>query len=390
MRNVILLIIIIILVLTLVFKKVNIALSVSVGAFVYGFFNYGFNIVEVTLKSIDLSIPATVGTFISAILLTELMYLKGASTSIVKGLSIFGARSAAITAPMIIGLLPMPGGAYTSAMITSPLYEVLGLKSEERTYVNYWFRHIFSITWPLVPGVVIVAGILGLEPYMVSSYTWPISLASMTSGLILSTRLLKESRLPEKDIRGILHLWPLLAVLSIVFITGVSMLHALLITSIVYILVTRVRLREFMHALKYALNPTILVVVIIALIFSKYLQFSNVGVEFVNLLKDWEIITSFILSFVIGIAIGIESISMALSTSILASFIPLEKLVYGFLGLYIGHLLSPSHPCLVMTVEYYKSEYPKVYRYLLVSAIITIIITLMTISLFTSLNVTLR
>lgn len=376
MKNVILLIVAILLILTLIFKKVNVALSVSVGAFVYGFFNYGFNIVEVTLKSIDLSMPTTVGTYVLAILLTELMYLKGASTNIVKGLNVFGARSAAITAPMIIGLLPMPGGACASAMITNPLYEVLGLKSEERTYINYWFRHIFSITWPLVPGVVIVAGILGLEPYMVSAYTWPISLASMTSGLILSTRLLKESRLPEKDIKGILHLWPLLAVLSIVFITGISMLYALLITSIVYMLVTRVRLKEFMHALKYALNPTILVVVIIALIFSKYLQFSNVGVEFFNLLKGWETITSFILSFVIGITIGIESISMALSTSILVSFIPPEKLVYGFLGLYIGHLLSPSHPCLVMTVEYYKSEYPKVYRYLIISAIVTVMITL--------------
>jgi len=375
-KNIILLIVTILLILALIFKKVNVALSVSVGAFVYGFFNYGFNIVEVTLKSIDLSMPATVGTYVLAILLTELMYLKGASTNIVKGLNVFGARSAAITAPMIIGLLPMPGGAYASAMITNPLYEVLGLKSEERTYVNYWFRHIFSITWPLVPGVVIVAGILGLEPYMVSAYTWPISLASMTSGLILSTRLLKESTLPEKDIKGILHLWPLLAVLSIVFITGILMLYALLITSIVYMLVTRVRLKEFMHALKYALNPTILVVVIIALIFSKYLQFSNVGVEFFNLLKGLEIITSFILSFVIGITIGIESISMALSTSILVSFIPLEKLVYGFLGLYIGHLLSPSHPCLVMTVEYYKSEYPKVYRYLIISAIVTVMITL--------------
>jgi len=265
-KNIILLIVTILLILALIFKKVNVALSVSVGAFVYGFFNYGFNIVEVTLKSIDLSMPATVGTYVLAILLTELMYLKGASTNIVKGLNVFGARSAAITAPMIIGLLPMPGGAYASAMITNPLYEVLGLKSEERTYVNYWFRHIFSITWPLVPGVVIVAGILGLEPYMVSAYTWPISLASMTSGLILSTRLLKESTLPEKDIKGILHLWPLLAVLSIVFITGILMLYALLITSIVYMLVTRVRLKEFMHALKYALNPTILVVVIIALI----------------------------------------------------------------------------------------------------------------------------
>jgi integral membrane protein (TIGR00529 family) len=318
----------------------------------------------------------TVGTFILAILLTELMHLKGASTNIVKGLNILGARSAAIATPIIIGLLPMPGGAYASAMITNPLYETLRLRPEERTYVNYWFRHIFSITWPLVPGVVIVAGILGLEPYIVSAYTWPISLASLTAGLILTTRLLKESIPLEKDIRGILHLWPLLTILSIAFITGISMFYALLITSILYVLVTHVRFKEFTHALRHALNPTILIVVIVALIFSKYLQFSNVGVEFFNLLKGWETIFSFAISFIIGIAIGIESVSMALSISILASFIPSENLIYGFLGLYIGHLLSPCHPCLIMTVEYYKSEYLKVYKYLLFSVAVTIFLAL--------------
>jgi len=212
---------------------------------------------------------------------------------------------------------------------------------------------------------------------MVSAYSWPISLASLMTGLILSKRLLRESTLPDKDIKGILLIWPLLAVLSIVFITGVSMLYALLITSILYMWVTHTRFKEFMHALKHALNPTISIIVIVALIFSKYLQFSNVGVEFFNLLEGWEIVFSFVFSFIIVIAIGIESVSMALSISILASFIPFEKLVYGFLGLYIGHLLSPCHPCLVMTVEYYKSEYPKVYKYLLFSVIVTMLLTLL-------------
>ncbi|WP_405049897.1 DUF401 family protein [Saccharolobus sp.] len=79
--------------------------------------------------------------------------------------------------------------------------------------------------------------------------------------------------------------------------------------------------------------------------------------------------------FIIGIVVGIESVGMVLSISILTTSIPARFLIYGFLGVYIGHLLSPSHPCLVMTVEYYKSEYLKVYKYIGLSAIITVIIT---------------
>lgn len=371
------LIIAIFLIFAFVFKKVNVVIAVSVGAVVYGFLTYGLDIFEVTLRSIDVNIAITIGTYTLAIFLTESMYLKGVTKNIVKGLNSLGAKSTAIMAPTIIGLLPMPGGAYASAMITDPVFEVLALKPEERTYINYWFRHVFAITWPLYPGVIIVANMIGIEPYMMWKYTWPISVASIIAGIVLSIHKLKQSIVLEKDIRGIIHLWPLLIVMLLTLLMNIPTIYALLLVSVMFVLTTRIGFKEFKQALKYALNPTIIGVVIAALIFSKYILFSNIGIEFLNILKGWETIASFLISFILGLTIGIESISMTLSTSILISFVDLEKLVYGFLGVYLGHLLSPSHPCLVITIEYFKSEYPKVYKYVFVSAVITLIIAIL-------------
>ncbi len=42
-----------------------------------------------------------------------------------------------------IGPLPMPGGAYISAVVVDPLYDKMGLKSHQKTFLNYWMRHIW-------------------------------------------------------------------------------------------------------------------------------------------------------------------------------------------------------------------------------------------------------
>ena len=44
--------------------------------------------------------------------------------------------------PVLIGLLPMPGGAAFSAPMVRQTGEPLGLDDRELALVNYWFRHV--------------------------------------------------------------------------------------------------------------------------------------------------------------------------------------------------------------------------------------------------------
>lgn len=60
--------------------------------------------------------------------------------------------------PALIGLLPMPGGAVVSA----PMVEQCGHGSRDTQHsINYWFRHIWEIWWPLYPPVLLAAGMSG-------------------------------------------------------------------------------------------------------------------------------------------------------------------------------------------------------------------------------------
>lgn len=63
--------------------------------------------------------------------------------------------------------------------------------------------------------------------------------------------------------------------------------------------VSHVSKKDIKEAFRYALNPTILAIVIIALIFSKFLEFSNVGNELLDLLKGLGIYYFTITSFLI-------------------------------------------------------------------------------------------
>ena len=51
--------------------------------------------------------------------------------------------------PALIGLLPMPGGAIFSCPMVRDTAADTNLTNEQKGLINYWFRHIWEISWPL-------------------------------------------------------------------------------------------------------------------------------------------------------------------------------------------------------------------------------------------------
>jgi len=72
-------------------------------------------------------------------------------------------RIAMAIAPLLIGTLPMPGGAVLSA----PLVEAMDSDHEHSSgtlsAANYWFRHTLELTWPLYPAFLITASLSGVS-----------------------------------------------------------------------------------------------------------------------------------------------------------------------------------------------------------------------------------
>ena len=75
----------------------------------------------------------------------------------------------------LIGLLPMPGGALFSAPLVESSLTRYSVSGEQKTLLNYWFRHIWEYWWPLYPGVVLAVAMLNVETWRFMALMAPMS-----------------------------------------------------------------------------------------------------------------------------------------------------------------------------------------------------------------------
>jgi hypothetical protein len=132
-------------------RRVDVSISLAARAVAYGIAAFGPGVLAATAAAFNAFKAYVLTSLIFAVALGFL--LREQKARIASGLSALGARAAAFAIPAAIGLLPMPGGAYISAVVVDPLYDKMGLKSHQKTFLNYWMRHIWIPVWPLFQGV---------------------------------------------------------------------------------------------------------------------------------------------------------------------------------------------------------------------------------------------
>src|SRR5690606_38554109 len=119
----------------------------------------------------------------------------GAMTSAISALrQIF--RDARITValiPAIIGLVPVMGGAMLSAPLVSEASDELKLSAERRTFLNFWFRHVWEYMLPTFPTIFLTASIVGFSVADLTLVNLPLSAAAITAGILFGFRGVKGS-----------------------------------------------------------------------------------------------------------------------------------------------------------------------------------------------------
>ena len=88
----------------------------------------------------------------------------------------------------MIGLLPMPGGALVSAPMVETSLSKHSIPGEQKTVLNYWFRHIWEFWWPLYPGVILAVALLEVETWNFMILMAPMTLVSIAAGILYILR----------------------------------------------------------------------------------------------------------------------------------------------------------------------------------------------------------
>ncbi|WP_193386189.1 DUF401 family protein [Thermoproteus tenax] len=341
-------------------RKIDVAASLAAGALLYGAMTLGPRALEATISSFNYSMFEVLSSLILAMALGYLMRMR--REAIASGLIAVGPRFAAFAIPAAIGLLPMPGGAYISAVVADPLYNKMGLGGAQRSFLNYWMRHIWIPIWPLFQGVLITAAVLNVPVLRVISWSWPASVAALVAGVAVGAREVRRAE-AEGRLKDLVSLWPLLAVAALSLIAPIYIAVAAALA--LFVAVHRPGGPAMAEAFRYALTPRIMAIIVFSLMFSEYIRASGLSELLASRLGAAAPLAAFLVPFLVGLATGVEFTFAALAFPPLAPLLHGYRLAVAFLGGFLGVMLSPAHSCFVLTTDYYKAEYRDVYRLLI-------------------------
>jgi len=288
-----------------------------------------------------------------------------------------GARTATVILPLLIGLMPMPAGSLLSAPLVDNVLKDFGCTPHFKCAANYWFRHLAEFAWPIYAGLILTEGITGLPIGRVALLQLPLSLTMILIGLFFFVRRIEskpgQTSAFAKPVLGILStIWPVLAAIFLYGAFKIDLTLAVLIAVVALVVVDRPSKTVLLSSLKKGLSYKLILLVYGILSFQMILELSG-GIESIPRLATVynlpvELII-FLVCFSIGILTGMVSAYVGLGYALLAGFLYQPEIIpanimIAYLSGFIGVMLSPTHLCLIFTIEYFGADLLKVYRIL--------------------------
>jgi integral membrane protein (TIGR00529 family) len=287
--------------------------------------------------------------------------------------------------PMLIGLLPMVGGAMFSAPMVQEASRGLNVSRERQTFVNYWFRHAWETIFPLYPSLVLAAGLMGAPPQALTVTQWPLFLATVTGGILFGLLGIQRARPDDGALPGraetlrllFKSIWPILLVLGLSIVLGVDLILSLLVTIAALMAIHRPGLRRLM-VLARGMPLGTVPIIFGAMIFRRVLESSHAVEAVSQALAGLGIplpVIVFAVPLVAGLLTGLAAAAFAIGFPIVFPLCGPDLLGsgYGLLayaGGYVGIMVSPMHLCLSLTRVYFEAGWGGIYRRLLPAALL--------------------
>ncbi len=281
--------------------------------------------------------------------------------------------------PAMIGLMPVPGGALISAPMIEDLADEADLSPEYRTYLNYWFRHVWEYSYPLYPGLILSAVILDIDLTRLIAYQFPLSLAAILGGSIfglIGIRKHFRPRLNGKDLwkqlaEFIKGFWPILFIM--IALVGFKLPFILVLLVIVPLFgLVGLGLNKFIKVAWKALDYKIIGTIYAVLVFKDIINESGAVEELSIVFNEWGvpvIVLFIVLPFLIGYLNGITHAYVSVAFPLLLPFflglngeVDLSKVQLAYTFGFIGVLFSPVHLCLVLSTKYFNADLNGVYK----------------------------
>ena len=213
--------------------KLNLGLSIITGALILGvWMGLGFQgIGDSFLGTVTEMETISLGLIVGLIMvLSGLMDKSGQMARMVKGLSILARDGRTVGSVMaaLIGLLPMPGGALFSAPMVETSLDKDGVTREQKTALNYWFRHVWEYWWPLYPGVILAVALMEVKTWHFIALMAIMTPVSILAGILFILKPIEKIEVQEQGgfswegVKGFIwEMMPIILVILFIFLLPV-------------------------------------------------------------------------------------------------------------------------------------------------------------------------
>ncbi|MFC2045739.1 DUF401 family protein [Chloroflexota bacterium] len=367
--------------LILIKVKLHPGFAIFAGSLIISFLVFAPSTIPVMMQQtlIDYQTIRLMVIIASALTLSYLMEGKGLLAELASAMESINPKLALHFIPAVIGFVPMPAGALISATASQGLGKRMGLTAEQGTFINYWFRHIWEPCLPVYPAIIITSVVLAVPLSSIVTALLPLTALSITFGAIASYRILKNVRVVKSESnRNIAHsfvrgAWPILFLIPSVLL-GLEAMIAFPLTLALLAIQQRVKWSEMKKALKYGLDPKILLLLYSVMLYKATIESSGAAEA---VLMDMQtaglpaLVILVVLPFIMGFATGYGPAYAGVAFPLLVPYIALDTginssaLLLAYASGLTGLLVSPVHLCLLLSVQYFKANFATVYKYVL-------------------------
>ena len=273
--------------------------------------------------------------------------------------------------PAFLGLLPSLGGARFSAPIVQEASEGIAVDDEQKSAINLWFRHIFEFSNPLMPGVILACGIANVSiGDLIDQVGWVTILCFVLGWIFLiiplkitdlekATNTQHDRTVDWKSL--VLAFGPIVTsfLLIVAFNVQAALAMGLVVVAFIPLYFWFKRPISVKSVFTESLDKKLFFNVVCILYFIQLLTVIGTLDEIVSVFNNSSLPQAVIiacLSFIFGVMTGMGQGYIAIVMPIVALMAPGNIVLVGIAMVYgmAGQMVTPTHLCILVTVEYFK------------------------------------
>lgn len=366
---------IIIIGIVMIFSRYELGVTLSLGALGFALLA-GANIVQslinVVTNPTDLLLMIIV-TLIS--ILGGIMEESGLMIEMIQKMRI-SRKTSLMVIPALFGLLPVAGGALMSAPIVEQIYSEE--EPSKKVSINVWFRHMLIVIYPLSASLIVASSLTGINLYIIVIGLLPCLIIMWLVGYFT---LIKDvspfSELGERDLKRAFHNMTPIIIAPIIDFIGRTFFNLrvpeiFLFVALIFSIGLALRFGDMKASVIKSISKRMKIwrfplIIFAVFLFKEVFILSGADDEIASL--NLSVFLLILIGFFLGFATGrIQLPILILIPIYLAQNAILTMSLLDFIFIYVsislGYLITPIHPCVTYSADYFETDFTKVVKVL--------------------------